>query len=102
MSAINISDTLIDFFVDVKENRDIKVLQITDTQIIDASQIRDARHLSSDEDVYWSKKSIDEHCFNTVREGKKPFVEAKEGLRALKIAYAAIKSFEEGKRVYID
>ena len=67
MSAINISDTLIDFFVDVKENRDIKVLQITDTQIIDSSQKRDARHLSSDEDVYWSKKSIDERCFNTVR-----------------------------------
>ena len=36
------------------------------------------------------------------KEGKEPPIHAKEGLRALKIAYAAIKTFKEGKRIYID
>ena len=36
------------------------------------------------------------------KEGKEPPIHAREGLRALKIAYAAIESFEKGKRIYID
>lgn len=38
---------------------------------------------------------------NAFREGKQPPVHAREGLRALKLAYCAIESFEKGIRVTI-
>ena len=35
------NDTPVDFLIDFQEDRDIKVLQLTDTQIIDAAQKRE-------------------------------------------------------------
>lgn len=49
-------------------------------------------------------KSVDrhiEHMLQAFRAGEHPPVPATEGLRALKIAYAAIESFETGRRVDI-
>lgn len=50
-------------------------------------------------------KSVDRHVddmLRAFRAGEAPPVPATEGLRALKIAYAAIRSFETGQRVNID
>jgi len=49
-------------------------------------------------------KSVDRHLDALIpafREGRKPPIPAREGLRALKIAYAAIESFQTGKRIMI-
>ena len=51
------------------------------------------------------QKSVDRYIddmLKAFRAGKEPPVHAKEGLRALKIAYAAIASYHQGKRVLID
>ena len=51
------------------------------------------------------QKSVDRYIddmLKAFRAGKEPPVHAKEGLRALKIAYAAIESYQQGKRVLID
>lgn len=48
-------------------------------------------------------KNIDRHLdalIPALREGREPPVKAEKGLRALKLAYAAIESFRTGKRVY--
>lgn len=50
------------------------------------------------------QKSVDRYIddmLKAFREGKEPPVPAKEGLRALKIAYAAIESYQQGKRIQI-
>ena len=48
-------------------------------------------------------KNLDRHLdalIPALKEGKEPPVPAERGLRALKLAYAAIESFNTGKRVY--
>lgn len=50
-------------------------------------------------------KSVDrliDDMLTSFKKGEEPPVHAREGLRALKIAYAAIESYETGKRVYLD
>lgn len=50
-------------------------------------------------------KSVDrliDDMLISFKKGEEPPVHAREGLRALKIAYAAIESYETGKRVYLD
>lgn len=58
---------ILDFVVDVEEKRDITVLQLTDTQIIDSSQERRAGRLSSYSTVYWAKDKIEERCFGCLK-----------------------------------
>jgi len=58
---------IVDFFVDVEEKRDITVLQLTDIQIIDASQKRCANRLGSDGEMYWAKDKMEECCFGYLR-----------------------------------
>ncbi len=56
--------TLVDFTVDVPEDRSIRVLQITDTQIIDAAQTRPGRT-----GVYydqWAPENMGKGCFQYV------------------------------------
>jgi len=57
-----------DFTVNVEENRDIVILQLTDLQIIDASQARTENRLSAYEKDYWAPEKMDERCFLGVRE----------------------------------
>ena len=50
-------------------------------------------------------KSVDRYIDDMLvsfKRGDEPPVHAREGLRALKIAYAAIESYETGRRVYVD
>lgn len=56
----------IDFVVDVPAGRDIRVLQLTDTQILDAGQARPGRDGVDYE--AWATDKMDEKCFNYVRE----------------------------------
>ena len=57
-----------------------------------------------DDDGRSFNRSLDRYLddmLTAFRDGKKPPVPATEGLRALEIAYAAVESFETGKRIYL-
>lgn len=56
------------FAVDVEENRDITVLQLTDPQIQDATQVRDGEELRTDQINYWQPENMDENCFDIIRQ----------------------------------
>lgn len=65
-------ENTVDFFVDVPEGREIKVLQITDTQIIDSSTdthgyIQDATTIASYRNTV-DHDSMDIYCFKYLRE----------------------------------
>ncbi len=61
-------EEMIDFFVDVESGRDPVVLQLTDTQIIDAAQARTADRLGSYSKEYWATDKMEERCFGYIRE----------------------------------
>ncbi len=58
----------VDFVVDIPAgDRPIRILQLTDMQVIDASQQRTPDRLNEREIAYWQPESIDEQCFNHIR-----------------------------------
>ena len=59
---------LIDFTIRVPENREPVILQLTDMQIIDASQERTPERLGSTHDEYWAADKKDERCYDYLRE----------------------------------
>ncbi len=57
-----------DFMVDIPAGaRPIRILQLTDTQIIDASQQRTPNRLNAREIAYWQPESLDLQCFDHIR-----------------------------------
>ena len=58
----------VDFVVEVEENRDIRVLQLTDTQIEDSSQVREGEVLRDDQKEYWKPEYMDDRCFDILRQ----------------------------------
>ena len=58
----------LDFTVPVETGREPVILQLTDTQIIDASQQRSADRLGSTLSTYYAKDLMDERCFDYIRE----------------------------------
>lgn len=60
-------EDFVDFFVEMPEGRPLRILQLTDTQIIDASQVRRADRLSVYEKNIYAKNKIDEMCFDQMR-----------------------------------
>lgn len=56
-----------DFIVEVEEGKDCVVLQLTDTQIIDASQARTNDRLGPSEKLYWAKNKVKYRCYNYVK-----------------------------------
>ncbi len=57
-----------DFVVDISvSDRPIRILQLTDTQVIDASQQRTPDRLNEREIEYWQPVSIDVQCFDHIR-----------------------------------
>ncbi len=58
----------VDFVVEVESTRDPVILQLTDTQIIDAAQERTPDRLGSTSDEYWATDKMDERCFDYLRE----------------------------------
>jgi len=66
----NSSYTGCDFVVRLtsdRENTDIRILQITDTQVIDASQRRTPDRLRADEISAWDPKNFDAQCGDHIR-----------------------------------
>lgn len=57
----------LDFVLDFDTNRDIKVLQITDTQIIDAEQRRTEERLSAGEKTEWAPEQMDSVLFTELK-----------------------------------
>ena len=61
-------EPLVDFIVDVPAGRDPVVLQLTDTQIIDSSQMRTHDRLSGKAYYYWATENMEARCFKYLRE----------------------------------
>lgn len=59
---------LVDFVVEVEPGRDIRVLQLTDTQIIDAGQMRYETRLSEVEQQLWATDKMETGYKNYLRE----------------------------------
>lgn len=59
---------LVDFIVEVPEGREPVILQLTDMQIIDASQERTPDRLGSTHDNYWGADKKDARCYDYLRE----------------------------------
>ncbi len=57
-----------DFLVDVDSRRDPVILQLTDTQILDASQQRVPNRISAAQATYYAQDRMDENCFDCIRE----------------------------------
>jgi hypothetical protein len=65
---MSLSLRLCDFILEVKESRDIVVLQLSDPQIIDAMQKRSVDRLTPKEEEYWATDKIEERCYGYIRE----------------------------------
>jgi len=61
-------DGLVDFILEVEEEKNLRILQITDTQVIDASQSRHEDRLNSVEKIIWATNTMDVNCFNYIRD----------------------------------
>ena len=61
-------ESLVDFMIEVEEGRDPVVLQLTDPQIIDASQERTPDRLGVTLDTYWAKDKKEERCYRYIRQ----------------------------------
>ncbi len=59
---------LVDFLVDVEVGREPRILQITDTQIIESEQRRSDGRLSSGDQIRWSKTRKDQNCYDYVEQ----------------------------------
>lgn len=66
LSSLPKASDLVDFTVDMPKDREMKILQITDTQIIDSSQMRNPGRLSPSAVEAYSRANIDKRCFNHV------------------------------------
>lgn len=57
-----------DFVINVNnDNSKISILQLTDIQVIDASQCRGEKRLRDDEKKAWANEKIENNCYNHIR-----------------------------------
>ena len=56
-----------DFGIVLEQDREITLLQLTDTQIIDDSQSRTKERLGHDERTAWSRDNIAKNCYDHIR-----------------------------------
>ena len=68
ISEVSKALDMVDFAVEIPSNRDMRILQLTDTQIIDSSQMRKNDRLGEGAIELYSRKNIDKNCFNHIRE----------------------------------
>ena len=61
-------EDLVDSIVEIESGRDIRILQLTDTQIIDASQSRSEDRLDANSKIKWATNTIEANCFNYIRD----------------------------------
>ena len=60
--------SFVDFTVEIPSDREVRILQLTDTQIIDSSQMRTADRLTASMIESWARGNIDKNCFNYITE----------------------------------
>ena len=65
-TVIKPTPSFVDFVVEIPTGRDVVVLQLTDTQLIDSSQARTS--LSSTYTAHWAPDRLDDLCFNYLTE----------------------------------
>ena len=57
---------LVDFALEIPSNSGVKILQITDTELMDAAQMRTDSSLSAAEQETYARKNIYANCFNYI------------------------------------
>ena len=62
------SDGLLDFVIEVEEGRDVRVLQLTDIEIIDSSQKRTPDRLVGTQATIWQPQEMEKQCFTYIRD----------------------------------
>ena len=60
--------SLLDFIIESPAGRDLKILQLSDPQIIDAGQIRFFERLNPTEKSYWATDKSEERCYGYLKE----------------------------------
>jgi len=65
-SKVEIGD-LVDYVIEIDEDRDFVVLQLTDPQIIDSAQKRTENRLGAGLTEYWATDKIEDRCFKYIR-----------------------------------
>ena len=68
LSPMAKAEDLVDFTIAMPTDRELKILQLTDTQIIDASQMRYPERLAPVQIQTWSPANVDKVCFNYITE----------------------------------
>ena len=66
-----VSEEFVDFTIEVEEGRDVRVLQLTDTEIIDSTQKRTEDRLVGLQYTMWQPQNMDMRCFKHIREAIK-------------------------------
>lgn len=57
-----------DFLVEVEAGRDVRILQLSDTQVVDSTQQRTPDRLGDVLYNYWLPEKINDRCYNYIRE----------------------------------
>ena len=60
--------TTVDFTVEVSSDRGVKILQLTDTEITDSTQMRTANALTQAQQEEYARKNLYANCFNYITE----------------------------------
>ena len=58
----------VDFVVDIETGRNPRILFITDTQLIDSSQMRTRDRLNPDAQIKWAPNKVESNCFYYIRD----------------------------------
>ena len=66
LSPVVNATTLVDFTVEVASNRGVNILQLTDIELTDATQMRTASSLSAAEQTEYARKNIYANAFNYI------------------------------------
>ena len=61
-------DGLVDFVVDVDGGREIRILQLSDTQIIDSGQKRKPEDLNDADTARWATDTVEDNCYKYIRQ----------------------------------
>ncbi|MBE7080830.1 MAG: hypothetical protein E7371_06300, partial [Clostridiales bacterium] len=66
ISSVMNASALVDFTVEAPSYRGLKILQITDTELMDAAQMRTADSLTAAQKEEYARKNIYANCFNYI------------------------------------
>ena len=68
LASVVEAESLVDFTIEVPSRYGVKILQITDTELIDAAQARTVDSLSAELKEEYARKNIYANCFNYISE----------------------------------